>query len=116
MANRSKATGTEAETAVERWLQQNGWPYADRITLHGGKDIGDIRLADGIPVTVEVKAGKSAVTAIGTHIDGLWGKMENAGTETGVVIAKRMRKGNVGEWHAVMPVNLWVDLIHKVYR
>ncbi len=116
MANRSKATGTTAESAVRDYMKANGFPFADRLTLHGSSDIGDIRLGDGIPVTVEVKGGQKAVTALGSHIDELWAEMDNGGTETGVVIAKRCRKGNVGEWFAVMPVNLWVDLIHKVYR
>ncbi len=115
MANRSKATGTEAESAVRDYLRANGYPYADRLTLHGSADIGDIRLGDGIPVTVEVKGGQKAVSALGSHVDELDVEMANAKAETGVVIAKRSRKGNVGDWFAVMPVDLWLDLMHRLY-
>ncbi len=115
MANRSKATGTEAESAVRDYLRANGFPYADRLVLHGAADIGDIRLGDGIPVTVEVKGGQKAVTSLGSHVDELIVEMANAGTDSGVVIAKRSRKGNVADWFAVMPVTMWVDLIRRAY-
>lgn len=50
---KSKAKGTQAETAVVRYLQ-GWWPDAERRALSGNKDKGDIA---GIPRTVgEVKA------------------------------------------------------------
>lgn len=52
--NRSKARGTAAETAVVNYLRANGFPLAERLALHGGKDIGDIRACPGL--CVEVKA------------------------------------------------------------
>lgn len=61
MVNPSKNKGTRAETAVVRYAQTNGFPLAERLALHGSKDIGDIRLAPGL--ILEVKAGKAAQTA-----------------------------------------------------
>lgn len=115
--SRSKQIGTEAETAVVNWLKASGFPHADRLTLHGTKDIGDVRVADGLPVVIEVKAGKSAVTALGSHVKELGVEVANANAEVGVVIAKRARVGtaNVGDWFAVMTADAWLALFKKAY-
>ena len=59
MANRSKATGTRFESSIVTYLKDNGWPHADRLTLSGAQDRGDIRLGDGLAVVIEAKAHKS---------------------------------------------------------
>ena len=46
--NKPKARGTAFETAVVRYARDNGFPTAERLALHGGKDIGDIRLVSGV--------------------------------------------------------------------
>ena len=58
MVNKSKNAGTAGETAVVRAARTRGFPNADRLTLTGNKDRGDIGLAPG--VVVEVKAGEAA--------------------------------------------------------
>jgi hypothetical protein len=61
MTNRPKAIGTAAETAVVRCARANGFPHADRLTLTGSQDRGDVGLCPG--VVVEVKAGHAAERA-----------------------------------------------------
>jgi hypothetical protein len=40
-------------------------------------------------------------------------EMGNDNAWTGVVIHKRKGKGNVSEWYATMPAQVWVDLLLK---
>ena len=42
MANRPKQIGTEWETRCARWLQENGYPWAERRALAGALDKGDL--------------------------------------------------------------------------
>lgn len=58
MTNRPKEIGTAAETAVVRAARRLGFPNADRLTLTGNKDRGDIGLCPG--VILEVKGGEAA--------------------------------------------------------
>lgn len=55
---RPRDIGTRAETAVARAARGRGFPTADRIALHGVRDIGDVRLSPD--VVVEVKGGEAA--------------------------------------------------------
>ena len=53
MTNRAKARGTAWETRLVKYLQENGFPYAERRALTGALDRGDIA---GIPlVCLEAK-------------------------------------------------------------
>ena len=61
MTNPSKAKGTAAETAVVRYARAHGFPLADRLTLSGRYDRGDVLLCPG--AILEVKAGKAAQNA-----------------------------------------------------
>lgn len=106
MTNKSKNLGTSAETAVVRWLRQNGFPQAERRALHGNVDLGDVT---GIPgVVIEIKAGKAAETASDKQI-GLWVEetlveQANAHADHGVLVVKRKGKGEaqVGSWWAII--------------
>jgi hypothetical protein len=61
MVNRPKAIGTAAETAVVRAARRHGFPGADRLTLTGRHDRGDVGLCPG--VILEVKGGETARNA-----------------------------------------------------
>ena len=61
MVNRPKNIGTAAETAVVRAARTRGFPGADRLTLTGALDRGDVGLCPG--VIIEVKGGETAKTA-----------------------------------------------------
>ena len=74
----SKAKGTAAETAVLRYVRDNGFPWAHRLALTGNADQGDISLLPGNLVIVEVKSHATAATgqpgdAFHNHrVTGLW--------------------------------------------
>lgn len=95
--SKSRATGTQAETAVVRYLQ-NWWPAAERRALSGNKDKGDVA---GIPgVVVEVKAAV-------TQLIGPWQRetlkeQENAGAVRCMLVVKRPYKP-VSQWDAYIP-------------
>ena len=61
MTGRPKDIGTAAETAVVRFLRDNGFPLAERRALHGSTDRGDITGTPGL--VWEVKGGDAAKTA-----------------------------------------------------
>lgn len=67
MVNRPKNIGTAAETAVVRTARTRGFPHADRLTLTGNKDRGDIGLAPG--VVLEIKGGEKARAASDLDIE-----------------------------------------------
>jgi hypothetical protein len=102
--NKPKAKGTAGETAVKRHAQANGFPLADRLTLSGRFDRGDVQLTVG--VIVEVKAGKQAQSASAAQITA-WleeteTERENANAAIGLLVTQARGIGNarVGAWDA----------------
>lgn len=90
MVNPSKAKGTAAETACKRHAQANGFPLADRLTLSGQYDRGDLQLTVG--VIAEVKAGAQAKNASRGQIVDWLEETEteriNAGASIGLLIVQ----------------------------
>jgi hypothetical protein len=112
MTNRPKQIGTGFETAVVDYLKQHGYPLAERRTLSGTHDRGDVA---GVPGWVlECKAEKS--------ID-LAGYMGEVATELGnctlstwgAAVVKRRQK-SAAEAYFVMPLNQAVALMRHVAR
>lgn len=101
---RPKDIGTIAETAVVRFLRENGFPHAERRALAGQYDLGDITGTPG--VCWEVKAGHVAEAAAGGHLrewqDQTDAEKRNSGSQVGVLILKRKAVGaaNAGQWWA----------------
>jgi hypothetical protein len=111
MSNPSKQKGTSWETAVVAWLQQNGFPYAERRTLAGVNDKGDI---SGIPgVVVECKNAKAITLA--AWCDELAVEMGNANAQVGAVVIKRRGTTDVGKAYAVMPMEVFAALIRDPF-
>jgi hypothetical protein len=107
MSNPSKQKGTSAETAVVKYLIANGFPEAERRTLSGAYDKGDI---SGVKdVVLEVKDHKKMDLA--GWVKELEVERTNALATTGAVIHKKRGTTNVGEWYATMPVNLYLKLL-----
>ena len=94
MANRSKARGTSAESAVVRWAQANGFPWAERLVLAGAKDHGDISLVPGRACIVEVKSHASAATGqpgaaqLATWMAETAAECRHAGADVGLLVVK----------------------------
>lgn len=107
MTNRPKAIGTAGETAVVRYVRDNGFDGAERIALHGIADEGDVSFGPG--VMAEVKAGKAAETAsdaqIAAWLDDTERERLARGADVAVLVLKRKGKGaaNAGRWWAVLP-------------
>lgn len=94
----SKQKGTRAESAVVKFLRSYGWDAAERRTLSGSKDKGDIA---GIPnVVIEVK--DCAKQTLGAWVQEANTERTNAEARIGVVWHKRRGKGSPGEWYVTM--------------
>ena len=99
MANPSKQKGTAWESAVVAYLNDHGFPYAERRALSGSSDRGDVA---GIPgVVIECKAERQ-ITLAG-YMDEVAVEITNAGASVGVAIVKRRNRG-VSDGYAVMTV------------
>lgn len=104
--NKPKAIGTAAETAVVRYCQGRGFPFAERIALHGALDEGDVALCPG--VVLEVKGGARAETAsdavIAAWLDETETERVNRGADVAALVTKRKGKGapNAGQWWAYL--------------
>lgn len=107
--SKAKQKGTAAETAVVKYLKEQGWIHAERRALHGNLDKGDINL--GSPVVLEVK--DHAKITLSEWLKELKVEMGNADVDVGAVIAKKRGTTNVGEWYAVMPVSVLVVLLQE---
>lgn len=114
MVNRPKRIGTAAETAVVRYLQPHGFPHAERRSLRGALDAGDIT---GTPsVCWEVKGGDAARTASDLDITRWMAELAteviNAEAAVGVLVVQRAGVGpaNAGRWWSIMPAFQLADL------
>lgn len=114
MTNRPKNIGTAAETAVVRAARAHGFGLADRLTLTGALDRGDIGLCPG--VVVEVKGGQAAKTASDAQIDKWLAETErervNAGADVAILVTARAGIGapNAHRWWAHMTTPTLFDL------
>jgi hypothetical protein len=104
---RPRDIGTAAETAVVRVLRANGFPQAERRSLRGQLDAGDITGTPGL--CWEVKGGEAARTA-SDHQVGLWlaeteTERVNAGADIGILVVQRRGIGapNAHRWWAITP-------------
>ncbi|WP_018587956.1 hypothetical protein [Salinispora arenicola] len=111
---RPRDIGTRAETAVVRYLQPHGWPHAERRSLRGAHDAGDITGTPGI--CWEIKGGDAARTAsdltIGRWMLELAVEVTNARADIGVLVVQRAGIGpaNAGRWWAIMPAHQVIAL------
>ena len=108
--SKSKQKGTAAETAVVKYLKENGFTQVERRALQGSLDKGDISGIEGL--VIEVKDHKKMI--LSEWMKELEVEIDNANAKSGVVIHKRRGKGDVGEWYASMPVHNWVELLKEV--
>jgi hypothetical protein len=98
MANKSKAKGTAAESAVVSYLQEREL-LAVRMPLHGNADRGDIQVFP-LPITIEVKNHRAM--DLGTWVNEMLAEKTNGKTKLGVVWHKRVGKGNPKDWYCTM--------------
>lgn len=85
MVNRPRAKGTEAENMVVEYLINNGWPHAERRSLKGIKDKGDIT---GCPGLVWEAKWAGAGLRMGTWMSQTAVERLNAGADHGILVIK----------------------------
>lgn len=107
--SKSKQKGTAAETAVVKYLKENGFPYAERRALHGTLDKGDITGCG--PIVFEVK--NHAKLDLAGWVSELMVEIANADAMTGAVVAKKRGTTSPGNWYAIMPFGLLVELLKE---
>lgn len=117
MANRPKQIGTAAETAVVRAARTRGFSNADRLTLTGALDRGDIGLCPG--VIIEVKGGEKARDASDLLIESWLAETSreavNAGADVAFLVTQRRGVGttNAHRWWTWWRLSWLDDLRHE---
>ncbi|MFF9714796.1 hypothetical protein ACF1DW_04260 [Streptomyces sp. NPDC014603] len=107
--SRSKAKGTAAETAVVRFLQAAGFAQAERRTLNGVQDRGDIA---GIPgVVIEVK--NHARDQLPAWVAEAELERDNDRASLGVVWHKRRGTTDPGRWFVTMSGDQFAALLRE---
>ena len=97
MVNKPRAVGTAGETAVVRFLQDDGWPEAERLPLSGRYDRGDLLICTTPwKAIAEVKGGATAEAASAATIDNWLDETDterrHAAATIGVLIVRRYRR------------------------
>lgn len=115
MTNPPRKKGTAAETAVVKWLRDNGFGQADRQPLRGTRDCGDITACPGI--IIEVKAhrlptGHPTAGQLAEWMRQTDDETVSAGADVGILVVKRPGTTDVGRWHAY--VTAW-ELAELIY-
>lgn len=108
--SKQRAKGTSAETAVLNYLKEKGFLVV-RNPLSGSKDKGDLTIFGCPDFTIEVKNVRRM--ELSTWLDEALAEQKNAETDFGVVVHKRMRKGNPGEWYCTMTVDQFAELVKR---
>ena len=109
--SKAKQKGTLAETAVTRYLQENGID-ARRLPLSGSKDQGDILISGPRTFTLEVKNHRTMDLA--GWVDQAAVEKCNAGTDYGVVVHKRLRKTDPGCYYVTLPLSEFTRLLKEM--
>lgn len=111
---RPKDIGTAGETALVRAIRTRGFSHAERRSLRGNDDCGDVTGTPGI--VWEVKGGEHAKTASDSQIAAWLAETEterhNASADFGILVVQRRGIGrpNAHRWWAVLTVStlLWL--------
>ncbi|GLZ62854.1 hypothetical protein [Micromonospora sp. NBRC 107095] len=107
MKRRPRDIGTAAESATVKYLHTAGFPHAERRSLRGALDAGDITGTPG--VCWEVKGGDAARTASDLTITRWMAELAtetvNADADFGLLVVQRagVGPGNAARWWAYMP-------------
>jgi hypothetical protein len=103
----AKKKGTAAESAVVAFLRAAGFAQAERRTLNGAKDRGDIA---GLPgIVIEVK--NCARQELGAWVAEAEHERDNDHANLGVVWHKRRGKGHPGDWFVTMSGHQFAALL-----
>lgn len=107
--SKNKAKGTSAETAVVKYLIENGFPHAERRALSGANDQGDVSGCIGLCIEVKShKTYKFPEWLKETEVETI-----NAKADYGILVVKPNGVGltNAGEFFAVMKLKDLTSLV-----
>jgi len=111
--NKPRIKGTFAETVVVNYLRDNGFPYAERRTLKGAKDRGDVAGCPGLCFEVKYAGVNLKISSwLGeTDVESL-----NDGADYGILVVKPLGLGerSVASWYAVMTSGYFAKLVQAV--
>lgn len=107
MTNRSRAKGTQWETAIVAFLRDHGWPYAERRALSGNLDRGDIA---GLPAVV-VEAKNAKTINLAGWLDEATVERDNDHADLGAVWIKRRGRLDPGRAYVVVDGDTFVQLL-----
>lgn len=93
-----KAKGTKWESRIVDYLRANGYPHAERRTLNGTADRGDINAAPGLVIEAKNQARHS----FAEWLDEANAEAFNARADVGLVWAHRRGKASAGDGFVVM--------------
>ena len=115
MANRAKQKGTSFETLIRQFLNDNGFPNAQRTVLKGGGDTGDINgiRNDSRQVAVQCKNQKSF--SLSSWLNDTVEQAANLGGALPALVVKRPGKGEkaLGDSYVVMRLSDLVELLKE---
>ncbi len=97
--SQSKDKGTAWESEVARVLREAGWTQAERRSLNGSRDLGDITGVDP-GIVIECKNEKRQDLALWVNEAGA--ERDNAGAKVGVVWHHRKGKSSPLEGYVTM--------------
>jgi hypothetical protein len=112
MANRPKQKGTAAETAIVNALIEEGWAHAERRTLAGAADKGDVKLGDGIPVMVEAK--NCSTVSLPAWLREVAAEKANAKADIGVVWFKLRGTTDPRKWAVAMTGEQFLEILRAL--
>jgi hypothetical protein len=121
MSINSQAKGKRAERDVANWFKVNGFPDAARAVKTGDqftKDAGDLILEHGIfRLCVEVKhhAGGLTQGQVAEFGKKLMDQVKQSRAILGVLIERRDRVADAGQWWAHVPFRSFVTLVELGY-
>lgn len=107
--SKQKAKGTKWETAIVAYLQHHGFPHAERRSLNGANDKGDINASPGLVIEAKDQARHS----FAEWVDEAVTEGENADADTAVVWAHRRGKASPGDGYVVMTGHQFVKLVRS---
>ena len=107
--SKQKQKGTSWESAIVRYLHEQGFPQIERRALNGIHDRGDI---SGLPGVV-IEAKNHAHMTLGPWVEEAAVERLNDDARIAVVWHKRIGKGSPGDCYVTMTGRDFVELLRE---
>ena len=111
MTNPSKAKGSRWETAVAKYLRDNGWPEAFRLAPAGDADAGDIGGVSGWAFECRDRTKHD----LSKNVRDANSRAVNKGCRFGCAVMKKRAHG-VEDGYVVMDLKMFVQVLNELAR